>query len=64
MTVNRIRKSNGGYYNLNPHTSYWIGLDGNIYLEVQSEEVKKVSIDSDYNVPISSTRIIKFGLKL
>ena len=52
--VNRIRKSNGGYYNLDIHTSYWIGLDGNIYLEALSDEVKKVSIDSDYNVSISS----------
>ena len=52
--VYRIRKGNGGYYNLS-HTAYWVGLDGNIYLAASdSEEVKKVSIDSDYNVSISS----------
>ena len=50
----RIRKSNGGYYNLS-RTAYWVGLDGNIFLAPSgSEEVKKVSIDSDYNVSISS----------
>ena len=51
--VNRIRKSNGGYYNLS-HTAFWVGLDGNIYLADGSFEVKKVSIDSDYNVSIST----------
>ena len=51
--VNRIRKSNGGYYNLS-HTAFWVGLDGNIYLADGSSEVKKVSIDSDYNVSIST----------
>ena len=51
--VYRIRKSNGGYYNLS-HTAYWVGLDGDIYLADGSFEVKKVSIDSDYNVSISS----------
>ena len=51
--VYRIRKSNGGYYNLS-HNAYWVGLDGNIYLADGSFEVKKVSIDSDYNVSIST----------
>ena len=53
--VNRIRKNNGGYYNL-PGTEYWIGLDGNFYVDSSDggEEVKKVSIDSDYNVSTTS----------
>lgn len=52
--VYRIRKSNGGYYNLS-NTAFWIGLDGNIYLaRDNSAVVEKVSIDSDYNVSISS----------
>jgi hypothetical protein len=53
VQVDRIRKSNGGYYNLS-HNAYWVGLDGNIYLADGSFEVKKVSIDSDYNVSIST----------
>jgi len=55
VLVNLVRKVDfvRGYYNLS-HTAFWIGLDGNIYLAGNSAEVKKVSIDIDYNVSISS----------
>ena len=52
----RIRKSNGGYYNLSSGDSgltYWIGLDGNIYHKTTST-VYKTIIDSNYNVTVST----------
>ena len=54
----RIRKSNGGYYNLSSGDSgltYWIGLDGNIYnFEGNADTVYKTIIDSNYNVTVST----------
>ena len=52
----RIRKSNGGYYNLSSGDSgltYWIGLDGNIYHKTTGT-VYKTIIDSNYNVTVST----------
>ena len=54
----RIRKSNGGYYNLSSGDSgltYWIGLDGNIYyFDSNANTVCKAIIDSNYNVTVST----------
>ena len=52
----RIRKSNGGYYNLSSGDSgltYWISLDGNIYHK-GGNTVYKTIIDSNYNVTVST----------
>ena len=49
MDVCRIKKTNGGLYNL-PQTQYfWIGIDGSIYYSY-SNDIYKVTIDEFYNV--------------
>ena len=53
----RLRKSNGGYFNLYTGTDllYWIGLDNNIYSFGGSEDkVEKFVFDSDNNVTIDT----------
>jgi hypothetical protein len=48
--VKRIRKSNGGLYNLpNNQYAFWIGNDGVIY-DVQTDGIRKILIDGAMNV--------------
>lgn len=51
-SIQRIRKINGGFYNLDAdnYVSYWLGLDGNFYYSSKDDIVKKVIIDANFDI--------------
>lgn len=52
-TIFRIRKANGGLYNLpSGTTNFWLGLDGVSYFLNSSGKIQKMSINSSYNVEL------------
>jgi hypothetical protein len=60
---NRIRKSNGGLYNLPSCTwmPFWIGLDGKIKYQFGSTSVVTVNIDSSFAVTTEETPGVVIG---
>lgn len=62
--VNRLRKANGGVVNLSTVSTYWIGLDGNIYYKSNSlADYKESEYDSEtgsytyYGYPIKKITV-------
>ena len=53
----RIKKANGGLYNLPETTNFWIGPDGSIYFyeyTADASQIYKVAIDVSFNVSTTS----------
>lgn len=51
--IYRIRKSNGGLYNLSGDRFFRIGFDGDIYIK-NSSLIQKITIDENYNLTQNS----------
>lgn len=52
-SIYRIKKANGGLFNMDTFNAIWIGPDGNMYYcDTNTSSIHKVTIDSNYNVSV------------